>query len=155
MSTIDISKFDTKLGIQYSDYASTILEKDYWIVKKQFTFQYKNITITVPKGYLTDGATVPRLFWSFIPPWGKYGQACVVHDFLCEHYKSLGIKESEINIVFYSAMTQSNVPKHTKILMTVATELYRILIGFNDDYSEKRSVEADLLESYNDSKIWS
>jgi hypothetical protein len=29
--------------------------------------------LNVPAGYLTDGDSVPRVFWSLIPPWGAYG----------------------------------------------------------------------------------
>ena len=37
--------------------------------------------IGIPAGFITDFASVPRIFWSVIPPWGKYGKAAVVHDF--------------------------------------------------------------------------
>jgi hypothetical protein len=37
--------------------------------------------IRVPAGFVTDFASVPRCFWSILPPWGKYGKAAVVHDF--------------------------------------------------------------------------
>jgi len=44
---------------------------------------YKDITI--PKGYKTNGADVPRLFWSIIPPFKpKYLPAVIVHDYLCD-----------------------------------------------------------------------
>jgi hypothetical protein len=39
-------------------------------------------TVVIPAGFVTDGASVPRLFWNLIPPLGKYGQAAVVHDYL-------------------------------------------------------------------------
>jgi hypothetical protein len=39
-------------------------------------------TLTIPKNFLTDGASVPRLFWSILPPWGDYGKAAIVHDYL-------------------------------------------------------------------------
>ena len=38
--------------------------------------------ITVPAGFKTDLASVPRIFWMFIPPFGKYDDAAVVHDWL-------------------------------------------------------------------------
>ena len=38
--------------------------------------------ILVPKGFITNFASVPRFFWSIIPPWGKYGKAAVIHDYL-------------------------------------------------------------------------
>ena len=36
----------------------------------------------VPRGFVTDFASVPRALWSLIPPWGKHGQAAVLHDYL-------------------------------------------------------------------------
>jgi len=46
-------------------------------------FSYKDIT--VPKGYITNGADIPRIFWSFIPPYSpELLPAIVVHDFLCD-----------------------------------------------------------------------
>ncbi|KKM63235.1 hypothetical protein LCGC14_1513520 [marine sediment metagenome] len=38
--------------------------------------------IIVSSGFETDFASVPRLFWRVVPPWGKYSPAAVVHDFL-------------------------------------------------------------------------
>jgi len=46
-------------------------------------FRYKNIT--VPKGYETNGADIPRLFWSIIPPFAPaLIPAIVIHDYLCD-----------------------------------------------------------------------
>lgn len=39
-------------------------------------------TITVPMGFETDFASVPKAFWSVAPPIGKHSKAAVVHDFL-------------------------------------------------------------------------
>ena len=41
--------------------------------------------VKVPKGYITNGADVPRIFWSIIPPFKpKFLPAVVVHDYLCD-----------------------------------------------------------------------
>ena len=40
-------------------------------------------TITVPKGYVTDLASVPRVCWSFIAPF-DVARAAVVHDIMYE-----------------------------------------------------------------------
>ena len=37
---------------------------------------------TVPAGFITDFASVPRALWSIIPPHGKYSPAAVLHDYL-------------------------------------------------------------------------
>lgn len=39
-------------------------------------------TVTVPKGFVTDFASIPRVFWSVLPPDGKYAYAAVIHDYL-------------------------------------------------------------------------
>ena len=39
-------------------------------------------TITIPAGFVTDLASIPRLVWSFYPPDGPWVKAAVVHDFL-------------------------------------------------------------------------
>lgn len=45
--------------------------------------EYKYKDITVSKGYETNGADVPRIFWIFIPPFKpKFLPAVLVHDFL-------------------------------------------------------------------------
>ncbi|MFP3980580.1 MAG: DUF1353 domain-containing protein [Desulfobacterales bacterium] len=38
--------------------------------------------VIVPKGSVTDYASIPRIFWPFLPPWGRYGPAAIVHDYL-------------------------------------------------------------------------
>lgn len=39
-------------------------------------------TITVPAGFVTDYASIPRPLWLVIPPRGKYNRAAIIHDFL-------------------------------------------------------------------------
>ena len=41
-----------------------------------------NRTVTVPAGFLTDLASIPRPLWNILPPVGKYDEAAVVHDLL-------------------------------------------------------------------------
>ena len=38
--------------------------------------------ISVNIGFHTDFASIPRLLWDFLPQWGKYGNAAVIHDYL-------------------------------------------------------------------------
>lgn len=38
--------------------------------------------IEVPKGFVTDLASIPRALWAILPPWERYGPAAVVHDWL-------------------------------------------------------------------------
>ena len=38
--------------------------------------------ICVPPGFVTDLASVPRIFWNILPPFGKYDGAAIIHDYL-------------------------------------------------------------------------
>jgi hypothetical protein len=38
--------------------------------------------ISVPAGFVTDLASIPRLVWSFFPPDGPWAKAAVIHDYL-------------------------------------------------------------------------
>jgi len=59
-------------------------------IQEQFLYSSDvlGFTLTIPKGFLTDGASVPRLFWNLIPPWGDYGPAAIVHDYLYRWQKT-------------------------------------------------------------------
>jgi len=39
-------------------------------------------TVTVPRGFITDLASIPRIFWSLLRPDGLYAYAAIVHDYL-------------------------------------------------------------------------
>ncbi|PPB65686.1 DUF1353 domain-containing protein [Campylobacter hyointestinalis] len=50
-------------------------------------YSYKNITIRT--GFKTNGANIPRVFWSIFPPNSpEYISAVVMHDWLCDNAKS-------------------------------------------------------------------
>ena len=73
--------------------------------------------ITVPAGYITDFASVPRLFWRLLPPWGTYGKAAVVHDYLCDT-KTRPCRE--VHDLFLAAMTALSVPRWKRNMMWAA-----------------------------------
>lgn len=42
--------------------------------------QYKEVI--VPRGFVTDLASIPQVFWSLLRPDGEYAYAAIVHDYL-------------------------------------------------------------------------
>ncbi len=38
--------------------------------------------VVVPKGFIADGASVPRMLWSFMPPDGTHRAAALAHDWI-------------------------------------------------------------------------
>jgi hypothetical protein len=39
-------------------------------------------SFTVPKGFVTDMASIPRVFWSILRPDGNYAYSAILHDYL-------------------------------------------------------------------------
>ena len=76
-----------------------------WKLKKEFRYHVgkypSNDIITVPAGFITDFASIPRILWRIFPPWGKYGKAAVVHDYLCVHRTR---PSTETHKIFLEAM---------------------------------------------------
>jgi len=57
-----------------------------WIILSDFGFavgaEDSDDIVNVPIGTYTDFASIPRILWSVLPRWGKYGNAAVIHDWL-------------------------------------------------------------------------
>lgn len=81
-----------------------------WIMMKEYVYEVGKIgsgdKIKVPEGFITDFATIPRPFWSFLPPWGKYGKAAIVHDYL---YDNAIRARKESDQIFLEIMRNSDV----------------------------------------------
>ncbi len=58
----------------------------HWELLEEFIYDlgYKgsDFNIRVPKGFITDFASVPKFLWWLISNWGKHGKAAVLHDWL-------------------------------------------------------------------------
>jgi len=99
-----------------------------WRVEREFTYyigkENSNDFVTVPKGFETDFASVPRGLWNILPPDGFYTQAAVLHDFMCAH-PELYLK-SKADFVFYEAMGVLGVPWFNRIIMYLAVRFWHI-----------------------------
>ena len=77
--------------------------------------------IVVPAGYESDGASVPRVFWSFFPPSGQYTKAAILHDWLCDTRK---IPSSTAHAIFAEALQDLRVPRRVRWPMSWAVRLF-------------------------------
>lgn len=110
-----------------------------WILREEFDYVIGDLNadekVTVPVGFITDFATIPRFLWGILPPMGVYGKACVVHDYLCT-YKTIKTKTGdrkctrlEGDKIFLEAMGVSNVNPMIKYAMFAGVRIYAILTG--------------------------
>lgn len=75
----------------------------HWELTEDFSWSDDCDVITVPTGYITDFASVPRLFWLFFPRYGKYTKAAVIHDYL--YSEGIGTKDRADAIFYHSMLT--------------------------------------------------
>lgn len=87
--------------------------------------------VKVPEGFVTDFASVPRLFWNILPPWGVYGKAAVVHDFLYQYktyVDAYGMTRKATkdfaDITFFNAMSVLDVKPWKKKVMYFAVKYF-------------------------------
>lgn len=80
--------------------------------------------ITVPSGYRTDFASVPRFFWRILPPHDTYAHAAVIHDYLCDLRGTTGIDSKTTHLIFREAMEVLHVPKWKKATMFRAVKWF-------------------------------
>lgn len=123
----EFTNFSGPAMISYAFDASSVLDTDLYRVMKGFRYYVgepgSNKWVDVPRGYLTDGASVPRVLWAVIPPWGRYGAATIVHDILCE-YLSLTLDGRPCTITREQA---DNVLFEAMQVLDVSAEQYRLI----------------------------
>lgn len=61
----------------------------------------------IPAGFVTDGASVPRIFWAFLDPGTELFEAAVIHDY----YLSVGDIE-QANEAFKAYALAFGVPRY-------------------------------------------
>ena len=89
-----------------------------WLLKHEFRYHIGEYPsrdiITVPEGFETDFASIPRVFWRVLPPWGRYGKAAVVHDYLCVERSR---PSAETHKIFLEAMQVLGVSRWKRNIM--------------------------------------
>ena len=78
--------------------------------------------ITIEKGYKTNGANIPKMFWSFIPPFKVQNlPAVVVHDYLCDKEKY-----TEADRQFKTLLNHFRLEKYRYIMIKVVKIYHKI-----------------------------
>ena len=131
-----MSSFTSPLRVEAVDARSwRLLEEFGYYIGSKDSSEY----VSVPAGYVTDFATIPQVFWSVIPPWGKYGKAAVIHDFLCsdkqyrrvteDGFEGVECSRKQADDIFLEAMGVLGVDEVTKTMMYAAVRAYAIASG--------------------------
>lgn len=89
-----------------------------WVLLEPFSYDVgeegSGDTIQVPALFMTDFASVPRPFWWVFPPWGRYGNAAVIHDW---GYRTQTRPRREVDRIFLEGMTVLGVKRVARYLI--------------------------------------
>ena len=88
-------------------------------------------SIIVPRLFVWDGASIPRLFWLYATPFEpEYETAALVHDYLCnggETCSGYVCTRREADYVFYELSIRYGVRRSRAMLMYSAIRLWALV----------------------------
>lgn len=93
-----------------------------YVLKEDF----KLGSLTIPKGFKWDGASIPRVFWSVIgsPFSPDLMRASLIHDFL---YRRKDVRAKCTDVTFYKVLLADGVSKLRAYIMYKSVRGYRFL----------------------------
>ncbi len=125
-----MSSFTKPLILKFLD------EAPFFELHEEFEFfidhtEEVKVTFTIPKGFRTDFASIPKAFRMIVSPIGLHGKAAVLHDYLCE-YGYMTRKEADE--IFLEAMKILGVGWVRRTIMYKAVRAYSIVSGAKAGY---------------------
>ena len=108
--------------------------------------------VTVPKGFVTDLASIPPIFFSVLRPDGEYAYAAIIHDYL---YWTQTLPREEADMVFKLAMEDFKVNSAIAFLIHKAVR-WGGQSAWDDNAEEKASGEKRILKRFpqNPQTLW-
>jgi len=106
-----MSQFTTKLIVEP-------IGKGFWELQAGFEYHVgeypSDEIIVVPKGFITNFASIPRIFWPILDPVGEHGKAAVIHDYC---YATACYSKSRSDEIFLEGMEVLNVEQWKREVM--------------------------------------
>lgn len=112
------------------------LDKRFWETVAPFTYEVgargSGELITVPAGFPSDLASVPRAFWFLCPTDDGYSQAAVLHDWLCKKQGRVERRYTvrRVSEIFCEAMRVLGISKLRSWIM------FRAVLHFGPQWPE-------------------
>lgn len=114
-----------------------------FVLAEPFSYTTKiGETITVPVGTTSDGASVPRILWLSIPPFGPYWRPAFLHDYL---YRDTQRPESECDALLLESMESLGV--NTDLAKTIYEGVH--LAGWKSFSADRAALAAAAAQPVN------
>ena len=83
------------------------------VLMQDYVYSINGYDIKVFRGFITDGASVPKSLQWLYNPYGKYIKSAVVHDYLYSVYNNTGINRTLADKIFKHIMKETGVDDRT------------------------------------------
>lgn len=87
-------------------------------------YTFTDELLTVPAGFRTDFASVPKWLWFVFPPVGFYAKAALLHDWCYYCGPKLGITRWDADAIFRRQMKRDGVGVRTRYTLWLAVRLF-------------------------------
>lgn len=98
--------------------------QDYWYLERPLIWESNNThpsKLVVPKGFVTDFASIPNMFWTWLPRIGRYGLPAIAHDWL---YWEQFTERAAADLLLDAAMGELKVSGLQRSLIYRAVQLF-------------------------------
>ena len=94
------------------------------VVFEDYTRYIKDFPITIPKGFRTDGASIPLILRPFFERYGKSAEAAVIHDYLYSKFNDTGINRELADKIFLFILKENGVSWRVRNMMYKAVRMF-------------------------------
>lgn len=121
-----------------TNFKGELIGKNKWKNIEQFEYHVGSYPseeiITVPVGFETDFASVPRIFWAYISPIDTHAKAAVIHDYC---YATACYNRKRSDELFLEGMVVLSVPPWKRVCMYYAVRWFSWYAWWNHRKREK------------------
>ena len=82
-----------------------------------YMYRTREYLIKVPKGFVTDYASIPKILRGIVLPYGKHSGASVVHDWLYSSNCNLGLSREKSDKIFLEILKEEKVNMFTTVFI--------------------------------------
>ena len=94
------------------------------ILLDDYVYSINGYDIKVFRGFITDGASVPKSLQWLYNPYGKYINAAVIHDYLYSTYNNTGINRTLADKIFNFIMKETGIDNRTRRKFYMAVKYF-------------------------------
>jgi hypothetical protein len=116
------------------------VDQDYWYLERPLVWvsaKTKPAKVEVPRGFVTDFASIPSMFWTWLPRIGRYGLPAIAHDWL---YWEQSTERADADDLLNKAMEELRVSGVQRGLIYRAVQLFG---GFAWDGNKKKKGDGE------------